>query len=99
MDMPLPAQYAQAPQQALPIKVDVMQYIPPTAVSVTILLSVSPPDGAVLAYAPGSEDAPVLFKGPASTGEIRLNGPFVLFQMIGGATHFDIQYLNWRSPT
>ena len=99
MDMHPTAQHAQAVQEALPVKVDVTQYIPPTAVSVTMIVYVSPPSGAVLAYAPGSEDAPVLFKGPASTGEIRLSGPLVLFQMIGGATHFDIQYLNWRSPT
>ena len=93
MDMSPPAQYAQAPQQALPVSVDVMRYIPPTAVSVTILVTVSPPGGAVLAYAPGSENAPVLFKGPASTGEIKLSGSFVLFPMIGGATRFDIQIL------
>ena len=99
MDMDPPAQYAQAAQEALPVKVDVTQYIPLTAVSVTMIVYVSPPTGAVLAYAPGSEDAPVLFKGPSSSGEVRLSGPFVLFQMIGGATHFDIQYLNWRSPT
>jgi hypothetical protein len=102
MDMyPPPAQYEQAqrPGEAASIRVDVSQYIPPTAVSVTILVSISPPSGAVLAYAPGAEDAPVLFRGPASTGEIRLSGPYVFFQLLAGTTHYDIQYLNWRSPT
>jgi hypothetical protein len=105
MDMHPPPAYVQiaqaeleTPVEPVPVQVDVMQYIPHTAVSVTMLVTVTPPEGAAFIYAPGYENQGTLFKGPRSTGEIRLAGPFVLVKLYGGATSFKIQYMNYREP-
>jgi hypothetical protein len=103
MDMhPPPAlvQLAQeaTPEEAPPVKVDVGKYIPPTALSVTVIVTVTPPSGAAMVYAPGYEDDATLFKGPKSVGEVRLAGSFVYVKLVSGATSFSIQYLNWREP-
>ena len=107
MDVPPPPLYVQVapapaeteePVEAPPVKVDIMRYIPHTAVSITIIVTVTPPSGAALVYAPGFEEQATLFKGPKSSGELRLAGPFVYVTLIAGATSFQIQYLNWREP-
>jgi len=105
MDMHPPPAYmrmAQAepetPVEPTPIQVDVMRYIPHTAVSVTMLVTITPPAGAAFIYAPGYENQGTLFKGPRSLGELRLVGPFVYVKLYGGATTFDIQYMNYREP-
>jgi hypothetical protein len=107
MDMHPPPAYVQmaqaepepeTPVEPTPIKVDVTRYIPYSAVSVTMLVTVTPPDGAVFIYAPDYENQGTLFKGPRSLGEIRLVGPFVYVKLYGGATSFDIQYINYREP-
>ena len=79
-----------------PTKVDVLRYLPPTAVAVTVIITITPSTGAAIVYAPGYENYSVVFKGPRTSGEIRLAGPYVYVQLIDGATSFDIQYLNWR---
>jgi hypothetical protein len=84
--------------EAPPVKVDVTRYIPHTAVEISIIVTVTPPSGAVLIYAPGYENQATLFKGPKTGGDIRLAGPFVYVKLLGGATSFDIQYLRWREP-
>jgi hypothetical protein len=107
MDIQVPpalVQLAQAeaqPEAALepkPIEVDVSRYIPHTAVSVTMLVTVTPPTGAAFIYAPESENEGTLFKGPRTMGDIRLNGPRVYVKLYDGATSFVIQYMNYRVP-
>src|SRR5262249_30618346 len=73
-------------------------YIPDRAISVTMIVTVTPPTGAAYIYAPGYEEQGTLFKGPKSLDEVRLDGPFVFVKLYGGATKFDIQYTNYRQP-
>jgi hypothetical protein len=87
----------EAPVEPTPTKVDVTRYLPHTAVSVVLLVTVTPPTGAAFIYAPGAESQGTLFKGPKSIGEVRLDGPF-LYVKLYGATTFDIQYMNYREP-
>jgi len=88
----------EAPAEPTPIKVDVSKYIPHGALSVTMLVTVTPPAGAAYIYAPDDEKQGTLFKGPRTMGEIRLDGPFVYVKLYFGATGFDIQYMNYRLP-
>ena len=81
-----------------PAQVDVGRYVPLTALEVTIIVTVTPPTGAALVYAPGYEKYATLFKGPKMGGEVRLSGPFIYVKLIDGATGFDIQFLRWREP-
>ena len=89
---------AEAPPEAPPVQVDVGRYVPRTAIEVTIIVTVTPPTGAALVYAPGYEKSATLFKGPKMGNEVRLTGPFLFVKLINGATAFDIQYLRWREP-
>jgi hypothetical protein len=105
MDMHPPPAYMQmaqaepeTPVEPTPIQVDVMRYIPHTAVSVTMLVTVTPAEGAAFIYAPGYENQGTLFKGPRSLGELRLAGPFVYVKLYDGATSFEIRYMNYREP-
>ena len=77
---------------------DVGRYLPPTALYATIIVTVVPPTGTVEIYTPGSEDAPVVFKGPKTAGEIRLNGPTAYVRLKNGATGYEVEYLSWREP-
>jgi hypothetical protein len=77
---------------------DVGRYLPPTALYATIIVTVVPPTGTVEIYVPGSEDAPVIFKGPKTAGEIRLNGPTAYVRLKNGATSYEVEYLSWREP-
>src|SRR5271169_1627328 len=52
---------------------DVGRYLPPTALYANIIVTVVPPTGTVEIYVTGSEDTPVIFKGPKTAGELRLN--------------------------
>jgi hypothetical protein len=88
----------EAPVEPIPIKVDVSKYIPDRALSVTMIVTVTPPTGAAYVYAPGYESQGTLFKGPRSLNEVRLDGPILFVKLYGGATHFDIQYTNYRQP-
>ena len=106
MDLPPPAylQLVQAEAQPeagavepTPIKVDVRQYVPDRAISVTMIVSVTPPTGTAVVYAPGYEKYPTIFKGPRSMDEVRLDGPIVYVKLYG-ATEFEIQYTNYRMP-
>ena len=110
MDMPPPAIYLQMAQaetasqpeapaevEIPPAKVDVGRYVPPSAVEVTSIVTVTPPTGAALVYAPGNEKYATLFKGRMG-GEVRLAGPYLYVKLIDGATGFEIQYLRWRDP-
>ena len=106
MDMqPPPAfvQFAQseeppaAPVEPTPIKVDVSQYIPGSATSVTMIVTLTPPTGQAVIYAPGHEGDGTLFKGPRSIDEVKLSGPTIYVKLYG-ATSFDIQYTNYRQP-
>jgi len=87
-----------APVEPTPIKVDVSKYIPDRAISVTMIVTVTPPTGAAYVYAPGYENQGTLFKGPKSLDEVRLDGPILFVKLYGGATSFDIQYTNYRQP-
>jgi hypothetical protein len=77
---------------------DVGRYLPPTALYATIIVTVVPPTGTVEIYVPGSEDTPVIFKGPKTAGEIRLNGPTAYVRLKNGATSYEVEYLSWREP-
>ena len=77
---------------------DVGRYLPPTALYATIIVTVVPPTGTVEIYSPGSEDSPVIFKGPKTAGEIRLNGPTAYVRLKNGATGYEVEYLSWREP-
>lgn len=77
---------------------DVGRYLPPTATYATIIVTVVPPTGTVEIYTPGSEDSPVIFRGPKTAGEIRLNGPTAYVRLKNGATSYEVEYLSWREP-
>jgi hypothetical protein len=103
-DIQPPAEYyhlAQAetqPEAHEVTKLDISKYLPVTAISATIIVTVTPPTGAIMIYSPGYEGAPALFKGPKSVGEIRIASPFVYVELLSGATDYRIQYLSWREP-
>ena len=77
---------------------DVGRYLPPTATYATIIVTVVPPTGTVEIYTAGSEDSPVIFRGPKTAGEIRLNGPTAYVRLKNGATSYEVEYLSWREP-
>ena len=77
---------------------DVGRYLPPTATYATIIVTVVPPTGTVEIYTLGSEDSPVIFRGPKTAGEIRLNGPTAYVRLKNGATSYEVEYLSWREP-
>jgi hypothetical protein len=81
-----------------PAKVDVGRLVPQSAIEITMIVTITPPTGAALIYAPGNEKYATLFKGPKTGGEVRLAGPFIYVKLIDGATAFDIQFLRWREP-
>jgi hypothetical protein len=87
----------EAPVEPVPVKVDVTKYVPESATSVTMIVTVSPPSGTAVVYAPGYENYATIFKGPRTMGEVRLAGPLVYVKLYG-ATSFDIQYTNYRQP-
>jgi hypothetical protein len=86
-----------APVEPTPIEVDVSKYIPESAVAVTMIVTLTPPTGQALIYAPGRERDGTLFKGPRSIDEVKLSGPMIYVKLYG-ATSFDIQYANYRQP-
>jgi hypothetical protein len=86
-----------APVEPTPIQVNVSQYIPESATSVTMIVTLTPPTGQAVIYPPGREREGTLFKGPRSIDEVKLSGP-ILYVKLYGATNFDIQYTNYRQP-
>src|ERR1039458_7692313 len=106
MDMQPPPAYVQmvqaetppeAPVEPAPVEVNVSKYIPESAFVVTMIVTLTPPSGQALVYAPGHENDATLFKGPRSIDEVRLSGP-IIYVKLYGATSFDIQYTNYRQP-
>jgi hypothetical protein len=93
-----PAPSDSQPEQIEVTPLDVGRYLPPTALYASIIVTVVPPTGTVEIYVPGSEDAPVIFRGPKSAGEIRLNGPTAYVRLKNGATSYEVEYLSWREP-
>jgi hypothetical protein len=85
------------PVEPVPIKINVSQYIPESATAVTMIVTLTPPTGQALIYAPGHENDGTLFKGPRSIDEVKLSGPTIYVKLYG-ATKFDIQYTNYRQP-
>jgi hypothetical protein len=94
---PLPPSDSQ-PEQIEVTPLDVGRYLPPTATYASIIVTVVPPTGIVEIYTPGSEDSPVIFRGPKTAGEIRLNGPTAYVRLKNGATSYEVEYLSWREP-
>jgi hypothetical protein len=86
-----------APVEPPPAEVNVSKYIPESAVAVTMIVTLTPPTGQALIYAPGHERDGTLFKGPRMIEEVKLFGPTV-YVKLHGATSFDIQYTNYRQP-
>lgn len=105
MDLPPPyvqMVQAEAQPEALAVepaavKVDVGRFVPDNAIAVTMIVSVTPPTGTAVVYAPTYEKYPTIFKGPRSMEEVRLDGPIV-YVKLDGATSFEIQYTNYRLP-
>jgi len=106
MDMHPPPGYVQlaqsevepaAPVEPTPIEIDARKYIPDNAVSVTVIVTLTPPTGQALVYAPGYEAYGTVFKGARSMGDVRLNGS-ILYIKLYGATSFGVQYTNYRLP-
>jgi hypothetical protein len=104
MDMQPPPAFVQvaqaevspdAPVEPTPIEVNVSKYIPESATSVTMIVTLTPPTGQAVIYAAGNERNGTLFKGPRSIDEVRLAGPMIYVKLYG-ATSFDIQYTNYR---
>ncbi len=104
MDMQPPPAFVQvaqaevppdAPVEPAPIEVNVSKYIPESAISVTMIVTLTPPTGQAVVYAAGDEKGGTLFKGPRSIDEVRLSGP-IIYVKLYGATSFDIQYTNYR---
>jgi hypothetical protein len=104
MDMQPPPAFVQmvqaeappdAPVEPTPIEVDVSKYIPESATSVTMIVTLTPPTGQAVIYAAGNERDGTLFRGPRSIDEVRLAGPMIYVKLYG-ATSFDIQYTNYR---
>ena len=87
----------EAPVEPTPIEVNVSKYIPESATSVTMIVTLSPPTGQALIYAAGNENDGTLFKGPRSIDEVKLVGS-IIYVKLYGATSFDIQYTNYRQP-
>jgi hypothetical protein len=88
---------APAAAEPSPIEVNVAKYIPETATAVTLIVTLMPPTGQALIYAPGHESDGTLFRGPRAIDEVKLNGP-VIYVKLYGATNFDVQYTNYRQP-
>jgi hypothetical protein len=84
-----------APVEPAPIEVNVWQHIPESAITVTMIVTLTPPTGQAVIYAAGHEREGTLFKGPRSIDEVKLSGPIVYVKLYG-ATSFDIQYTNYR---
>jgi hypothetical protein len=105
MDMYPPAlvQFAQAeappevPVEPTPIEVNVSRYIPESAISVTMIVTLTPATGQALIYAAGHEKQGTVFRGARSIDEVKLDGP-IIYVKLYGATSFDIQYTNYRQP-
>jgi len=95
---PQPPASDSQPEQIEVTPLDVGRYLPPTALYASIIVTVVPPTGTVEIYTPGSEDSPVIFRGPKSAGEIRLNGPTAYVRLKNGATSYEVEYLSWREP-
>jgi hypothetical protein len=95
---PQPPPSDSQPERIEVTPLDVGRYLPPTATYATIIVTVVPPTGTVEIYTPGSEDSPVVFRGPRTAGEIRLNGPTAYVRLKNGATSYEVEYLSWREP-
>jgi len=86
-----------APVEPTPIRVEVRKYIPAEATIVTMIVTLSPPTGQALVYTEGAEKYGTVFRGAKSVGDLRLDGPYIYVKLYG-ATSFDIQYINYRTP-
>jgi len=84
-----------APVEPAPVEVNVSKYIPESAISVTMIVTLTPPTGQAVVYAAGHENEGTLFKGARSVDEVKLDGPTIYVKLYG-ATSFDIQYTNYR---
>jgi hypothetical protein len=83
------------PVEPTPIEIDVSKYIPASATSVTMIVTLTPPTGQAVVYAAGNESEGTLFKGPRSIDDVKLAGPRLYIKLYG-ATSFDIRYTNYR---
>jgi len=74
---------------------DIANYVPPTALSITLVITITPPDGAVLVYSPKITD-PVRFNGPRDVKEVPIAGPMIYVQKVQGATGYQIEVQGWE---
>ena len=75
--------------------VNVSQFAPPTAVAITLKITITPPTGAVLVYSQTSAD-PILFNGPSSTKDVPIKGAEFYVQCVQGATDCQIHFVGWK---
>ena|SRR5271154_4638740 len=78
-------------------KVDTSQFAPPTALSIKIRDTISPPNGAVVIYSPSKPDQPIRFNGPVAEGDVPLSGPFIYVQPAPGTETWKIEALGYRN--
>ena len=74
-------------------KPELGEIVPPSAVAVTIRITVSPV-GAALMYTPG-QPQPVRFNAPTSEAQVRLSGPNVYVQLVDGAREWKSEIISW----
>jgi|ERR1700676_114347 len=77
-------------------EIPIRDWAPPTALSVKVRLSITPPDGAVLVYTPATIDAPILCRGPVWEGDIPVRGEFIYVQQLRSASTYTVEGLGYR---
>ena len=76
------------------ITIDISTKASPTAVGLTMTITVTPGSGAVLIYSPRATDS-VRFNGPQDTKEVPIEGPTIWAQLIEGTKEFHIEFGGW----
>lgn len=78
------------------VAVDLSRDVPPTAQSVLLKITVSPPGGALFVSSQAT-NLPVRFDGPQATKRVPLGDRKVVYlQGVQGATNFNHEVLGWE---
>jgi hypothetical protein len=77
-------------------KVDISKFAPPTALSLKIRITITPPSGVIVIYTPSKPGEPIRFNGPVAEGDVPLSGSFIYVQPVQGTATWNIEALGWR---
>ena len=78
-------------------KIACYDFFPPTARSARIRIShITPPDSAVLIYAPKRSVEPVRFDGPEATADVPVKGHEMYAQPVLGNAGFAVEFLGYQ---